>query len=74
MNLWDLPKLQQGTLQNFSNDLSAVEHQRLADLGFHTGEAILCLQQSPFGGPRSYRIGDSVFSLEREIALKILIG
>lgn len=59
-------------------DLSKVKRSadqtRLSELGLDPGEIVQCLQSSPFGGPRIYRIGDSVFSIERALAENIEIS
>jgi Fe2+ transport system protein FeoA len=38
------------------------------ELGFHPGERVSCLQAPALGAPRVYRVSNSTFSLDDEIA------
>jgi Fe2+ transport system protein FeoA len=68
MNLWELPIGHLATLKSFSSDLPISYQVRLQDLGFEIGSAVFCERWTPFGGPRVYRVCDSVFSLAKDIA------
>lgn len=71
--LWSVKIQQQATITGFSKELAEDIAQRLSELGFHNGTLITCLRAMPLGGPMVYQIGDSVFSLTRELAEKISI-
>lgn len=47
---------------------------RLRDLGIEEGQYIQCLQQGKGNRPAIYRIGDSVFTLDQNIAHGISIN
>lgn len=68
MNLWELPMGQLATLKGFSKDLPESYQNRLQDLGFEVGGSVFCERWTPFGGPRVYRVCDSVFSLAKDVA------
>lgn len=44
---------------------------RLMELGFHIGERVHCLQRPALGAPRAYRVANSTFSLDDEVARHI---
>jgi len=44
------------------------------ELGFHPGEVVTCLQTPAFGSPKVFRVSNSIFSLDDEIASRILIN
>ena len=73
MKLWDLPKNESATVENINQIAKDQDRERLRTLGFDPGEKITCLQQPPFGGPRVYRNGDSVFSLAVEVASCVVV-
>lgn len=74
MRLWDLQKLQTGRIDRLDEGLSEAFRRRLLDLGFSPGEPVECLRVTPFGAPRVYRMGDSVFSLPQEIAQQVWVA
>lgn len=41
--------------------------------GFHCGEAVSCLNALGFGVPKVYRISDTVYSLDGEVAAHIMV-
>ncbi len=73
MNLWELPEHACGVIQSYDSNLPNSSLQRLRDLGFAEGEGVECIQRLPLGGPRVYRMGDSVFSLDRDIAIAVKV-
>jgi ferrous iron transport protein A len=73
MTLWDLHQQKSAELTGFHTATPECYRSRLCEIGFDQGEHVTCLRVTPFGGPRVYRIGDGMFSLDRELALQILI-
>lgn len=73
LNLWDLPAQQSASIKGIFLQIAEHVQVRLRDLGFVTGEKVTCLQHIPFSGPRIYRMGDSVFSLDRDVAVGVHI-
>lgn len=47
--------------------------QRLRDLGFQPGQPVTCVQRSPMGGPRAFKISSGVYALDQELAEAIRI-
>jgi ferrous iron transport protein A len=71
--LWDLTPNQQALVKSIGLDCSELFKGRLGDLGFYPGERIICIRRTPFGGPRIYQVGASVFSLAEDIATAVLV-
>lgn len=71
MNLWTLSEDAEALITSLSDDIPAPYRQRLAELGFHPHEKVTCVRRTPGGNPRLYRVGDCVYSLEKEIAVAI---
>lgn len=71
--LWDLLPHDAACIVDISPLISESYRNRLYDLGFLVGEAIACVRRTPFQGPRLFKIGDSVFSLDRDIAQSVMV-
>jgi Fe2+ transport system protein FeoA len=72
-NLWNLKVNQRAVVSGFNSQLSEAFQGRLSALGFRHGQPVCCIGALPFGGPRIFQIGDSVFSLAGELACGIII-
>jgi Fe2+ transport system protein FeoA len=46
---------------------------RLMEFGFHPGESVSCLQSLAFGAPKVYRVSNTVYSLDDEVATHVLV-
>ena len=73
MTLWDLKPGEVGRITLLNKKVPANVRARLHRLGFSIGEKVLCVQHTPFGGPRSYRVGTALFSLESHVARSLHI-
>ena len=71
MTLWDLPKKTNGKISHISDHLEAGVVDRLKEMGFDIDCDVFCLRRGPFAGPIIIQLGDSVISLEEDIANKI---
>lgn len=74
MNLWNLNENESAEISSFGETMDIKYQTRLRELGFESSTPISCLKTSPFGGPRVYQIGDSVFSLTKDLASNVLIA
>jgi Fe2+ transport system protein FeoA len=43
------------------------------EFGFYPGETVSCLQSPGFGAPKVYRVNNTIYSLDDEIADHILV-
>ena len=41
---------------------------RMMEFGFHPGETVACLLSVAFGAPKVYRVSNTIFSLDEEVA------
>jgi ferrous iron transport protein A len=74
MNLWELGAQNDACVLHFSPTTPTNYRERLSELGFVVGASIQCLRITPFGGPRIYKVGGCIYSLDRELAQMIHIG
>ena len=74
MTLWHLPRSRKArVIGTAHSSFSLLIGLRLEELGFRQGGEVTCLRKTPFGSPRIYLVGDSVFSLARDVAEQIEI-
>jgi Fe2+ transport system protein FeoA len=73
-SLWNLSPARQARVKTIIDTCPELFKSRLGDLGFYPGERIICLRKTPFGGPRVYQVGHSVFALAQDIASFVLIS
>jgi Fe2+ transport system protein FeoA len=71
--LWNLTRGQAGVIEDFDASLPEIYRNRLMELGFHPGERVTCLQAPALGAPRVYRVANSTFSLDDDIARLLLL-
>lgn len=68
VSLWTLTRGQWGAIDSFDEALQDAYRIRLMELGFHPGERVSCLQAPALGAPKVYRVANTVFSLDDQIA------
>ncbi len=73
-SLWSLTAGTQGQISGFESHLAENYRVRLMELGFHPGEVVTCLQTPAFGSPKVFRVANSIFSLDDDVARHILIA
>lgn len=60
------------TISGYDKDLAAAHQQRLVELGFRPGARVTCTMAPRLGAPKLYRVATAVYSLERDIAERVL--
>lgn len=73
VSLWDLHRGQGARIVGYDAALREAYRLRLVELGFHPGETVSCLQAPALGAPRVYRVSNSVFSLDDEVASHVRV-
>ena len=73
MHLGLLNKKQLAVITAISVDCNPEVRQRLLDLGFVKGAEISIQNTSPMGDPIAYKIHNTLISLRREDAMKVLV-
>ena len=73
VTLWTLAKGQCGAIDRFDEGLQEHYRIRLMELGFHPGEQVRCLHAPALGAPRVYRVANTTFSLDDEVASRVIV-
>ncbi len=74
ISLWSLKAGDRGRITGFDEALADNYRIRMMELGFHPGELVSCLQAPAFGAPKVYRVANTIFSLDDEVAAHIKVG
>ncbi len=72
-SLWSLKAGDRGQITGFDNALAENYRIRMMELGFHPGEVVTCLQSPALGAPKVYRVANTIFSLDDEVATHIMV-
>ena len=67
-SLWSLQSGDHCEILGYDDVLDEKYRIRLMEFGFHPGETVTCLQAPSFGAPKVYRVSNTVFSLDDEVA------
>lgn len=73
MTLWQLPVDKKAKIKGYKESLSMDQKTRLEDLGFVVGEWVLCLRKMPFSGPCLFQVQNTVYGLEKDLAVNVLL-
>lgn len=73
VSLWTLTRGQSGAIDSFDDSLQEGYRVRLMELGFHPGERVSCMQAPALGAPKVYRVANTVFSLDDQIAVHVRV-
>ena len=71
--LWDLSAGETARISGYDNTLADNYRIRLMELGFHVNEQVTCVQSPSLGAPKVFRVSNTVFSLDDEVASHILV-
>ena len=72
-SLWSLRGGDECEILAYDGALAEPYRVRLMELGFHPGESVICLQAPSFGAPKVYRVSNTVFSLDEEVATHVQV-
>jgi len=72
-NLWSLKSGDRCEILGYDKGLEEKYRIRLMEFGFHPGESVSCLQSLAFGAPKVYRVSNTVYSLDDEVATHVLV-
>lgn len=73
-SLWSLKSGDRAQIIGFDNALAESYRVRLMELGFHPGELVTCLQAPALGAPKVFRVANTIFSLDDEVATHINVA
>ena len=69
--LWSLQAGERCEILGFDQVLAENYRTRMMEFGFHPGEKVSCVQSLAFGAPKVYRVSNTIFSLDEEVASHI---
>jgi Fe2+ transport system protein FeoA len=72
-SLWSLKTGDRCEILGYDNALDEKYRIRLMEFGFHPGESVSCLHSLAFGAPKVYRVSNTVYSLDDEVATHVLV-
>ena len=72
-SLWSLKSGDRCEILGYDDVLDEKYRIRLMEFGFHPGERVSCLHSLAFGAPKVYRVSNTVFSLDDEVATHVLV-
>ena len=73
-SLWSLNAGQRCRIEGFDDGLAENYRIRMMELGFHPGETVICVQSPALGAPKVYRVSNTMFSLDDEVAAHIRVS
>ena len=71
--LWSLRAGQKCRIEAFDDSLAESYRIRMMELGFHPGEVVFCVQAPALGAPKVFRVSNTMFSLDDEVAAHIIV-
>ena len=71
LSLWSLRAGDQCEIVGYDDVLAENYRIRMMEFGVHPGESVMCLQSPAFGAPKVYRVSNTIFSLDDEVASHI---
>lgn len=72
-SLWSLGAGQRCRIESYDTTLADNYRVRMMELGFHPGEVVTCLQAPALRAPKVYRVSNTMFSLDDEVASHIRV-
>ena len=70
-SLWSLKAGERCEILGYDHALADNYRTRMMEFGFHPGETVSCVQALAFGAPKVYRVSNTIFSLDEEVASHI---
>jgi Fe2+ transport system protein FeoA len=67
-SLWSLKAGERCEILAFDDALAENYRTRMMEFGFHPGETVSCVHSLAFGAPKVYRVSNTIFSLDEEVA------
>ena len=68
VSLWNLKAGECCEILGYDQVLPENYRTRMMEFGFHPGETVVCLQAVAFGAPKVFRVSNTIFSLDEEVA------
>ncbi len=73
LSLWSLNAGDRCEILSYDDALAEKYRIRLMEFGFHPGESVTCVHSLAFGAPKVYRVSNTIFSLDDEVATHVRV-
>lgn len=73
LSLWSLKAGQRCEVLGYDQQLADNYRTRMMEFGFHPGETVSCVQSLAFGAPKVYRVSNTIYSLDEEVASHVQV-
>ena len=73
VSLWTLKAGERCEILGYDHVLPENYRTRMMEFGFHPGETVVCVQSVAFGAPKVYRVSNTIYSLDDEVATHVLV-
>ena len=73
-SLWSLRAGDRCRIESYDAALADNYRVRMMELGFHPGEVVTCVQAPALGAPKMFRVSNTMFSLDDEVAAHICVS
>ena len=73
LSLWSLQTGDRCEILGYDSHIDEKYRIRLMEFGFHPGESVSCLHSLAFGAPKVYRVSNTIYSLDDEVAAHVLV-
>ncbi|MEH6635428.1 MAG: FeoA family protein [Halioglobus sp.] len=73
LSLWSLNAGDRCEILSYDDALAEKYRIRLMEFGFHPGEVVTCVHSLAFGAPKVYRVSNTIFSLDDEVATHVRV-
>ncbi len=71
--LWNLRAGESCEILGYDDALAESYRVRLTEFGFYPGGRVTCVQTPALGAPRVYRISNTIYSLDDQVAAHVFI-
>ncbi|MDG2088300.1 MAG: FeoA family protein [Arenicellaceae bacterium] len=71
--MWDMDRGEQATVAALVG-VSASYELRLKEIGIFVGAPVVCVNRPPMQAPKVFQICDGIFSLDRDLAGKVVLN
>jgi Fe2+ transport system protein FeoA len=71
-SLWELKSGESCTISTYGEELDKDYQNRLKDLGFHPGQEIECIQSTKLGAPKIFKLNNSIYALDDQVAKEVI--
>ena len=68
LSLWAIKAGDRCEILGYDDILPDNYRTRMMEFGFHPGETVSCVHSVAFGAPKVYRVSNTIFSLDEEVA------